>query len=85
MQNSPYGNWSGYTESNRDPQLGRLLHYRCAIPAQIFDTRHTMSALFAAMVEGIGFEPMYAMRADLQSAAFNHSATPPGHRRNRRN
>ncbi len=35
----------------------------------------------AAMVEGTGFEPVYAMRADLQSAAFNHSATPPGHRR----
>ena len=29
------------------------------------------------MVEGVGFEPTYAMRADLQSAAFNHSATPP--------
>ena len=30
------------------------------------------------MVVGVGFEPTYAMRADLQSAAFNHSATPPG-------
>lgn len=29
------------------------------------------------MVEGVGFEPTYAMRADLQSAAFNHSAIPP--------
>ena len=29
------------------------------------------------MVVGVGFEPTYAMRADLQSAAFNHSATPP--------
>lgn len=29
------------------------------------------------MVEGTGFEPVYATRADLQSAAFNHSATPP--------
>ena len=29
------------------------------------------------VVEGTGFEPVYAMRADLQSAAFNHSATPP--------
>ena len=28
-------------------------------------------------MEGTGFEPVYAMRADLQSAAFNHSATPP--------
>jgi hypothetical protein len=30
-----------------------------------------------AVVEEAGFEPAYAMRADLQSAAFNHSATPP--------
>ena len=29
------------------------------------------------LVEEAGFEPAYAMRADLQSAAFNHSATPP--------
>jgi hypothetical protein len=26
---------------------------------------------------GAGFEPAYSERADLQSAAFNHSATPP--------
>ena len=32
---------------------------------------------FKKMVVGVGFEPTYAMRADLQSAAFNHSATPP--------
>ena len=31
------------------------------------------------MVVGVGFEPTYATRADLQSAAFNHSATPPEH------
>ena len=31
------------------------------------------------MVVGVGFEPTYATRADLQSAAFNHSATPPKH------
>ena len=29
------------------------------------------------VVVGVGFEPTYAARADLQSAAFNHSATPP--------
>ena len=29
------------------------------------------------LVEGEGFEPSYSERADLQSAAFNHSATPP--------
>ena len=29
------------------------------------------------VVEGAGFEPAYSERADLQSAAINHSATPP--------
>ena len=29
------------------------------------------------MVEEAGFEPTYSERTDLQSAAFNHSATPP--------
>ena len=29
------------------------------------------------LVEGAGFEPAYSERTDLQSVAFNHSATPP--------
>jgi hypothetical protein len=29
------------------------------------------------VVEGAGFEPAKAMPADLQSAPFNHSGTPP--------
>ena len=29
------------------------------------------------MVEGTGFEPVYSKRPDLQSGAFNRSATPP--------
>ena len=29
------------------------------------------------MVVGAGFEPAYSLRTDLQSVAFNHSATPP--------
>ena len=37
------------------------------------------------MVVGVGFEPTYATRADLQSAAFNHSATPPDRQFYRRN
>jgi hypothetical protein len=32
---------------------------------------------FFSMVEGAGFEPAYSERTDLQSVAFNHSATPP--------
>src|SRR5690606_8454453 len=35
----------------------------------------------AAMVEGTGFEPVYAKRSDLQSDGFNHSPTPPLNRR----
>lgn len=33
------------------------------------------------VVEGTGFEPVYAKRPDLQSGGFNHSPTPPGHLR----
>ena len=29
------------------------------------------------MVEGVGFEPTKVRPADLQSAPFNHSGTPP--------
>ena len=29
------------------------------------------------LVDGVGFEPTYTTWADLQSAAINHSATPP--------
>ena len=49
------------------------------LPARSFSEERLSgreSALWE-MVEGAGFEPAYAMRADLQSAAFNHSATPP--------
>ena len=40
---------------------------------------HNARALFMlkVMVEEAGFEPTYSMRSDLQSDAFNHSATPP--------
>ncbi len=31
------------------------------------------------MVEGDGFEPSKAEPADLQSAPFGHSGTPPGY------
>ncbi len=37
----------------------------------------SMSWLFN-MVEGDGFEPSKAEPADLQSAPFGHSGTPPG-------
>ncbi|CAH6828046.1 hypothetical protein VCHA36O163_190064 [Vibrio chagasii] len=44
---------------------------------------NSMSRLFdfpikENMVEGDGFEPSKAVPADLQSAPFGHSGTPPG-------
>jgi hypothetical protein len=33
------------------------------------------------LVEEAGFEPAYSERTDLQSVAFNHSATPPNRTR----
>lgn len=38
--------------------------------------------MFYKLVEGEGFEPSYSERTDLQSVAFNHSATPPHRTRN---
>ena len=37
----------------------------------------TLKPQYSNMVEGVGFEPTYTTWADLQSAAINHSATPP--------
>ena len=34
-------------------------------------------SIYSCLVEGAGFEPAYSERTDLQSVAFNHSATPP--------
>ena len=39
------------------------------------------SFCFFILVEGEGFEPSYSERTDLQSVAFNHSATPPNRTR----
>ena len=36
-----------------------------------------ITAIRYFLVEGAGFEPAYSVRTDLQSVAFNHSATPP--------
>lgn len=37
--------------------------------------------MYYKLVEGEGFEPSYSERTDLQSVAFNHSATPPNRTR----
>ena len=44
-------------------------------PMDLISTSPQKSLLL--MVEGEGFEPSYSERTDLQSVAFNHSATPP--------
>lgn len=45
-----------------------------------FVNTQQFSDLRQRMVEGTGFEPVYAKRSDLQSDGFNHSPTPPRHR-----
>ena len=40
-------------------------------------TRNSESYFLKNMVEGDGFEPSKAEPADLQSAPFGHSGTPP--------
>ncbi len=51
----------------------------CRITTMLYPLRvTTLIARIVQVVEGTGFEPVYAKRADLQSAGFNHSPTPPG-------
>ncbi len=50
---------------------------RTAVTAWPFKAFERFCTPKREMVEGTGFEPVYAMRADLQSAGFNHSPTPP--------
>jgi hypothetical protein len=40
-------------------------------------TRPARAQSARRLVEGVGFEPTYAKRPDLQSGGFNHSPTPP--------
>ena len=49
-----------------------------------FPERRPYGSSGRAMVEGTGFEPVYAKRSDLQSDGFNHSPTPPLQRRSGR-
>ena len=63
------------------PKLGAQLKYFYPMNASIFKTFKLFLLLhlriIIKMVEEAGFEPTYSERTDLQSAAFNHSATPP--------
>ena len=45
---------------------------------EVFPTIQSRFLLRENMVEGDGFEPSKAEPADLQSAPFGHSGTPPG-------
>jgi hypothetical protein len=63
------------------PKLGAQLKYFYPTIASIFKTFRLFLVLrlriIFKMVEEAGFEPTYSERTDLQSAAFNRSATPP--------
>lgn len=50
--------------------------------APLTNRSKTMLNLKYKLVEGEGFEPSYSERTDLQSVAFNHSATPPNRTQN---
>ena len=56
---------------------GQLKNQRPATKAK----RLQLLQIKLLLVEGEGFEPSYSERTDLQSVAFNHSATPPNRTR----
>ena len=67
--------WSGRRGSNSR----HLVWKTNALPTELHPHTHTKPHIQQQklMVEGEGFEPSYSERTDLQSVAFNHSATPP--------
>ena len=72
--------WSGRRESNPRIQLGRLLHYHYATPAILRLLSNTIALELNKQEKwwrGQDSNLCTHTRADLQSAAFNHSATPP--------
>ena len=85
----PVLNGAGDEVRTRDILLGRQVLYQLSYtrfdelttpfiqykPAPIGSESDIAS--YHALVEGEGFEPSYSERTDLQSVAFNHSATPP--------
>jgi hypothetical protein len=91
LLNSPnkYHVWSGRRGSNsrhsvwKTEALPTELLPHCGSSNQLSYTS-SYSLLFTNntfLVEGEGFEPSYSERTDLQSVAFNHSATPPNRTR----
>ncbi len=82
---------AGDEARTRDIQFGKLKLYQLSytrfalrtpnyrIPARTIACR--LFIIYSILVEGAGFEPAYSERTDLQSVAFNHSATPPNRTR----
>ena len=81
--------WSGRRDSNsrhsvwKTEALPTELHPRILLTSA-YRLKLTFShyyyctiGVLQTLVEGEGFEPSYSERTDLQSVAFNHSATPP--------
>jgi hypothetical protein len=77
LSTKPDVRWSGRRGSN-----SRHLAWKAsALPTELHPhTRQIAGSITPPsqlLVEGEGFEPSYSERTDLQSVAFNHSATPP--------
>ena len=76
--------WSGRRGSNsrhlawKASALPTELHPRtCLNNKNAYKLNYYLLLYLYKLVEGEGFEPSYSERTDLQSVAFNHSATPP--------
>ncbi len=79
---------AGDETRTRDIQFGKLKLYQLSYTRASILTSANRLKLYSyyffckidvlqTLVEGEGFEPSYSERTDLQSVAFNHSATPP--------
>ncbi len=84
--------WSGRRDSNsrhsvwKTEALPTELHPRIHLNQRqqaqtIYSYYFCTIGVLRTLVEGEGFEPSYSERTDLQSVAFNHSATPPNRTR----
>jgi hypothetical protein len=77
--NSIFG--AGDEARTHDIQFGKLKLYQLSYTRLSFTIiaykLHHITVTKTILVEEAGFEPAYSERTDLQSVAFNHSATPP--------
>ena len=72
---------AGDEARTRDIQFGKLKLYQLSYSRTAAHQSCQFKITLSFMVEGEGFEPSYSERTDLQSVAFNHSATPPNRTR----